>query len=129
MNGFDIFIAILMVIYLVWWDRSPLDRLVSALVLASFCISHDQPALRAWLVVIAFVVLVARTVLRYRKPSEDEPVTPPGPRMSAHELMSLYEDIAKADRLLATGQRVDQARASELMKVAIDQAAAPRQGL
>lgn len=49
--------------------------------------------------------------------------TKPEPRMSAHELMSLYEDIAKADRLRASGIITDRLRASELMEKAVAQAA------
>ncbi len=45
------------------------------------------------------------------------------PRMSAHDLMSLAEDIAKTDRPRAPADRVDHWRARELMDHAVAQAA------
>ena len=58
-----------------------------------------------------------------------KPASSPAPRMSEHELMGLYEDIAKVGRLRETSSRADLLRADELMALVIEQAVGPRRGL
>jgi len=77
MPPLDIIIAILMVVFLVWVDEHPLDRLVSALLLASVCVGQDLPVLRGSLAVIALVAWIARAVVSDRKISKRQPATPP----------------------------------------------------
>lgn len=129
MTAIDIVLALLLVVCLVWLDKDPVSRITTVLLLAAVCVGHDSGGLKGIFFSIALVLFLSKTVTIHREPSTGAPATQPGPRMSAHELMGLAEDIAKADRLRASTDRLDHVRSKQLMEMAVDQAAGPRRGL
>lgn len=85
--------------------------------------SGVTPGLALLLKLPAIVVLAYATWMLGRSMWRSWRASRSQPRMDAHELMSLDEDIAKADRLRASADKVEHWRARELMDAAIAQAA------
>ncbi|SFU93336.1 hypothetical protein SAMN02799631_03233 [Methylobacterium sp. 174MFSha1.1] len=129
MTVIDALIALYFGVLLIWGCDGRAHRAGAVFLLASCCVSHDQPGLRTLLCGIAMILFLAELLASDERPTKAKAKNGPGLRMSAHELMGLAEDIAKADRLRASSSHADHVRARALMGMAIDQAAGPRRGL